>query len=105
MARRPTRVPSTNAAGGITIDGAGPHRLLHILVDLSKAPSCELVQAIGHELQHAVEVLHEGRIRSDPEIYSFFYMRGRTGIGLVRFETDEALEAGFAVAREACRGR
>ena len=87
----------------LSVTVAGPHRLLRILVDLRKAPGCELIEAIGHELQHAVEVLHERRIRSDLQIYRFFDTLGRAVSG--RFETDEAIEAGFAVAREACRGR
>ncbi len=82
---------------------AGQNRLLHILIDPRKAPGCELVEAVGHELQHAVEVLHDRRIRSDLQIYGFFDLLGRAASG--RFETDDAVEAGFAVAREACHGR
>lgn len=87
----------------LAVTVAGPNRLLRILVNLRKAPGCELVEAIGHELQHAVEVLHERRIRSDQQIHNFFDIAGRTAS--VRFETDEAMEAGLAVSREACRGR
>ena len=82
---------------------AGPNRLLRILVDPRKAPGCELVEAIGHELPHAVEVLHERRVRSDLQIHNFFDMLARAASG--RFETDDAVEAGFAVAREACHPR
>jgi len=87
----------------LSVTIAGPHRLLRILVETNKAPGCELVEAIGHELQHAVEVLRERRIRSDPQIHNFFDTSARAVWD--RFETDEAVEAGFAVAREACRGR
>jgi hypothetical protein len=87
----------------LSVTIAGPNRLLSILVDPRKAPGCELVEAIGHELQHAVEVLHERRIRSDLQIHNFFDVLARAVSE--RFETDEATEAGFAVAREACRGR
>jgi len=86
----------------LSVTIAGPHRLLRILVNPRRAPGCELVEAIGHELQHAVEVLHQRRIRSNPQIYTFFERVGRTGS--VRFETHEAMRAGLAVAREACRG-
>jgi hypothetical protein len=86
----------------LSVTVVGPNRLLRILVDLRKAPGCELVEAIGHELQHAVEVLHERRIRSDLQIHNFFDMLGRTRSE--RFETDKAMEAGLAVSREACRG-
>ena len=87
----------------LSVTIAGPHRLLRILVETNKAPGCELVEAIGHELQHAVEVLRERRIRSDLQIHNFFDTLARAVWD--RFETDEAIEAGFAVAREACRGR
>ena len=36
---------------------AGPYRILRILVNPRRAPRCELVEVIGHELQNAVEVL------------------------------------------------
>ena len=87
----------------LSVTVAGPNRLLRILVDLRKAPGCELVEAIGHELQHAVEVLRQRSIRRDRQIYNFFDMLGRAVSG--RFETDAAVEAGVAVAREACHGR
>ena len=86
----------------LSVTIAGPNCLLRILVALRKAPGCELVEAIGHELQHAAQVLHERRIRSDLQIHNFFDMLGRTRSE--RFETDEAMEAGLAVSREACRG-
>ena len=86
----------------LSVTVAGSNRLLRILVDLRKAPGCELVEAIGHELRHAVEVLHERRIRSDQQVVNFFDMLGRTQPD--RFETDKAMEAGLAVSREACRG-
>jgi len=86
----------------MSVTVVGANRLLRILVDLRKAPGCELVEAIGHELQHAVEVLHERRIRNDLQVRNFFDMLGRTQPD--RFETDKAMEAGMAVSREACRG-
>jgi hypothetical protein len=56
----------------LSVTIAGPHRLLRILVETNKAPGCELVEAIGHELQHAVEVLRDRHIRTDPQIPQFF---------------------------------
>ena len=87
----------------LSVTIAGPHRVLHIVVETNKAPGCELVETIGHELQHAVEVLRERHIRTDPQIHNFFDMVTRAVSG--RFETNEAIDAGFAVGREACRGR
>jgi hypothetical protein len=79
----------------------GPYRYLRILVDLRKAPDCELVASIGHELQHALEALGNPRVRSTPEIFHFFHRRGPTESGT--FETIEAVETGLQVEREACR--
>ena len=39
-----------------TVDLAGPFRLLHILVDLTRSEA-ETIGSIGHELWHAIEVL------------------------------------------------
>ena len=94
----------------LSVTIAGPHRLLQILVETKKAPGCELVEAVGHELQHAVEVLRERHIRTDAQIHYLFELLAagnRTTSRVVsgRFETDEAVDAGAAVAREACRGR
>ena len=82
---------------------AGPFRVLQIRVNLRKAPGCALVESIGHEFQHVAEVLRERRIRSGFELYHFFERLGPTGLG--RFETVEAVNVGFDVAHEACRGR
>ena len=91
-----------NACLLMSVTIAGPSRVLHIRVDPRKAPGCELIELIGHELQHAVEALREPRVRSSSQIFLFFDGIGRTGSG--RFETADALDVGFDVAREACRG-
>ena len=52
---------------------AGPNRVLRILVSLRKARGCELVEVIGHELQHAMEIL------GDPA-----HQNGRPGLQLLR---------------------
>jgi hypothetical protein len=60
--------------------------------------------SIGHELQHAVEVL-ESSARSTAELYNFFeYSPGVYRVG-DRFETREAIEAGLAVGREVAQAR
>ena len=83
---------------------AGPFRLLRIRVAPDRAPACELTALIGHELQHAIEVLRDPQARSDRAIVGVF-----ARIGLLRgarwFETDEALTVGDSVWREACHGR
>jgi hypothetical protein len=87
----------------LSVTISGPFRLLHILVEPRKAVGCDLVASIGHELQHAREVLSDTNVRSTHQIFHFFYRVGRTGSET--FETGEAVEMGFAVGREACASR
>jgi hypothetical protein len=94
----------------LSVTIAGPHRLVRIVIETNKAPGCELVEAVGHELQHAVEVLRERHIRTDAQIHYLFDMLAAGNRKMARavsgrFETDDAIDAGFAVAREACRDR
>jgi hypothetical protein len=81
---------------------AGPSRLLRIQVNLREAAGCELIEVIGHELQHATELLADPRIRSDIQAYNFF-LGGRLRPEARRFETKAAEEIAVAVGREACR--
>jgi hypothetical protein len=87
----------------LSVTVAGPNRVLRILVNPRKAPGCELVEMIGHELQHAIEVLGNPRVRTGLQAYNFFDVVGRTSAG--RFETEAAMQAGLAVAGEGCRRR
>ena len=99
-------VDEGRCAGGVRacllplVTVAGPSRVLRILVNLRKAPGCEAVEMIGHELQHAIEILSHPGIKSDVQAYHFFHMVGRTSAD--RFETDAAMEAGIAIGKEGC---
>ena len=84
----------------MSVSIAGPSRLLRILVNLRKAPGCETIEMIGHELQHAIEVLENPRVRTDRQVYNLFDVIGRTSSG--RFETRAALRAGLTIAEEGC---
>ena len=86
----------------LSVTIAGSYRVLQIRVNLRKAPGCKLVELIGHEFQHVVEVLAERRVRNNSQIYHLFGRIGSSGLG--RFETEEAVNVGLDVAREACRG-
>jgi|SRR5688572_24950300 len=81
---------------------AGSHRILRIFIDPRRAPGCELVEVIGHELQHAVEVLSNAAIRSGIQMYRFFDRVKNNG-DVKRFETAAARQTSLSVAREACR--
>lgn len=80
---------------------AGPHRVLYIFVNPRRASGCQIVEVIGHELQHAVEVLGNPTVRSGAAVFSFFDRIGKTGFEW--FETAAAVRTGRDVAREACR--
>lgn len=78
---------------------AGPNRVLRILVDPQKADR-ELMGSIGHELQHAVEVLSHRGIRSSNAMILFYLTTANVGPHSNRFETYAAIEAGNAVRTE-----
>ena len=84
----------------MSLELAGPNRLLRIVVDPRRAPGCELIASIGHELQHTLEALSNPSIRTSFGLSSFFHQIGPEGTR--RFETAEAIQAGLAVAEEAC---
>jgi hypothetical protein len=56
---------SARACLVMSVTIAGQHRVLHIFVNPRRAAGCRLVEVVGHELQHAVEVLGNPTIRSD----------------------------------------
>lgn len=81
------------------ISVAGPHRVLSILVDAQHYDlSLSLMGAIGHELQHALEVLGDAQIRTDAALFAFYRLHGLTMKGVI--ETRAAIAAGDAVRNE-----
>ena len=82
----------------LTMTLMGPNRVLWILVDPRKI-DCDLMRSIGHELQHAVEVLSHHRIRSGSAM-TLLYMKQGTAREGGHFETDAAMKAGDAVRVE-----
>jgi len=44
---------------------SGPHPILRILLNLHRELS-DLIGALGHELQHALEMLSDARLRGQP---------------------------------------
>jgi hypothetical protein len=79
------------------ISVAGPHRVLSIIVD-EPHHDPSLMGAIGHELQHALEVLGDPTITTDEGIVAFYRFHGRRIRGVL--ETDAAIRVGDAVRAE-----
>jgi hypothetical protein len=90
---------SVRACLSLFVKEAGPNRILHIEVD-PRLKDCELIEGIGHELQHAIELLSNPRVKDPKSAYLFFQQLGPTDSG--RFETPEALHVGELVGDE-CR--
>jgi hypothetical protein len=81
----------------LTVRMAGPNRLLRIFVDIHRSHG-DVLASIGHELQHAVEVLSDPHVTDTRSIYFFFDRIGQ--IGEDRFETLAAIQAGLDVLAE-----
>ena len=79
---------------------AGPHRVLNVIVD-AQHHDLALTAAIGHELQHALEVLGDARNRTDLDIFAFYKIHGFEVRGVI--ETRAAIAAGEAVREEVRR--
>ena len=79
---------------------AGPSRVLNIVVDVRRH-DIALAAAIGHELQHSLEVLRDARIRNDVDIFAFYTMHRLELNGVI--ETRAAIAAGEAVRDEVHR--
>jgi hypothetical protein len=76
---------------------AGPHRIIRVLVD-TRRDRDDLIAALGHELQHAVEVLGQPKLRSMSAVLFFYQHEGFEVEG--RFETQAALDTGVVVFNE-----
>jgi hypothetical protein len=75
----------------------GPRRVLRILVDPQRIDR-DLMRSIGHELQHAVEVLNDRAIRSSSAMTLLYNKKGDTYAR--RFETNAAIQASNAIHAE-----
>jgi hypothetical protein len=82
------------------VSAAGTYRMLWVTVDTRRIDS-ELIASIGHELQHAIEILSNPNVRNTAAMY-LFYSRfaRRVGTGRGAFETTAATKAGNTVREE-----
>lgn len=78
------------------VSGDG-YRLLRILVDSARSVA-SLIATIGHELQHAIELLTEPTVRTMTAAYMYYMREAPTGRDA--FETTAAVRAGIAVAAD-----
>ena len=79
---------------------AGTNRLLTVVID-HRLLGIEAEAILGHELQHALEILSDPTVTTGAAIYRF-YDGHATRLGN-RFETAAAVEAGVAVRVELTR--
>ena len=87
----------------VTVRVAGPNRLLSVWVD-TRTVDAAFMGLIGHELQHAIEVLGDPMVTSGHAMSNFYQRQGsRSAEG--RFETQAAIEAGEAVRTEVLKYR
>ena|ERR1041385_7822887 len=77
---------------------AGTHRVLRIHVETGGRRAEELIGSIGHELQHAFEVLDDPRVVSPDDMIGV-WLHGLQ-FSNQRFETNEAIEIGIRVRQE-----
>jgi hypothetical protein len=96
---------ATSCLEGVTT--AGAYRIVWIKVDKNKA-ECDLIASMGHELQHALEILSDSDVRSGAKMFLFYIRTGQRGPGRSAFETEAATKVGNAVREEIrnhCRRR
>ena len=87
----------------LSVAVAGPNRLLRIFLDPRKSGE-DLVPSLGHELQHAIEMLRNPAVVDAKSMYQFLHRTAVT-LGGPTFETLAAIEAGMAVKGEIARYR
>jgi hypothetical protein len=77
----------------------GPNRFLRIVIDRSPSDrDVQVMGSLGHELQHAVEVLSEPAVTNGATMYNF--LRRTASNHSNRFETTAAVNAGNDVIDE-----
>ena len=87
----------------VTVTMAGANRNLWVKVDTDTA-DVDLMGSIGHELQHAIEVLSDRTVTSGTAMY-FFYLKKGSRSQTGTFETRAAVAAGEAVRTEVRKDR
>ena len=88
------------------LDQAGPNRMLRIRITPGRSDDDAIV-AVGHELQHATEVLSDSRVKTTSDMFILYQRIGlRTAASVMqfrthfRFETMAAIQTGDAIRHE-----
>jgi hypothetical protein len=78
---------------------SGPNRFVRIVINRSKADrDVDVMGSLGHELQHAIEVLSEPAVTNG--VTMFNYLKRMAPTDGNRFETTAAVSVGNAVIDE-----
>lgn len=90
----------------LAVQIAGPSRILQIKID-ARQLDCHLMGQLGHELQHAVEVLSDPHVTNGALAYFLYDRIARKDPASDRewFETPAAQRAGDDVRHETCSGK
>ena len=86
----------------LSITASGGFRILRVLINLA-TDVLELMATIGHELQHALEILGEPKVKTAEQAYLFYSREAATSRDV--FETRAAIQAGYDVRDEIGRRR
>lgn len=78
---------------------AGAYRMLFVRIASDRAAD-KVIASIGHELQHALEVLQNRSLRRNSDIVLFYHTPGTIGWVPRAAETPAATTAGHTVSRE-----
>jgi hypothetical protein len=99
-------MPRVKACLLMQLDQAGPNRMLRIRMTPGR-PDNEAIIAVGHELQHAMEVLGDSRVRTTRDMFILYLRIGlRTPSSVMqfkphfRFETTAAIQTSDAIRDE-----
>jgi DNA-binding sugar fermentation-stimulating protein len=86
-----------------SVTTVGGYRLLRVKVDLQRSER-DIIASLGHELQHAIEVLSDPYVTDDRRLFQFYQREAPTSRA-DKFETQAAINAGVAVYEELASGK
>lgn len=92
----------SSLAGQLTwMTQAGPYRYLRATLSADQT-SDQAIASLGHELQHAIEVVDDEMVTSEKSLIALYKRIGHPSraVATAGWETNAAQEAGFRVRRE-----